>query len=100
MHGGHEFNEEIESSPKKTKTGASRGPADILPWKSRASRGQDEIAILVKDDTKSLVGQIVCKQWDDSYFFDSLTVSFDDSVPEILAHIIQKPFLRRKLKIN
>ena len=103
-HEGHGFYKEMESSPKKTKTGASRRPTDVLSWTFRAFLEQDEntsfqeIARQVKDDIKSLVGQIVSKQRDNSYSFDSLTVpfeveqKFDDSIPEKLAHFIQKHF--------
>ena len=58
--------------------------ADIFPWKFRAFWGQDEntssqeIAKQVRDDMKSLVGQIVDKQRIVLYSFDSLTVSFEN----------------------
>lgn len=58
--------------------------ADIFPWKFRAFWGQDkntssqEIAKQVRDDMKSLVGQIVYKQRVVLCSFDSLTVSFEN----------------------
>ena len=66
------------------KIGTSRGMAIIFPWKFRAFWGQDEntssqeIAKQVRDDMKSLVGQIVYKQRVVLYSFDSLTVSFEN----------------------
>lgn len=66
------------------KIGTSRRMADIFPWKFRAFWGQDEntssqeIAKQVRDDMKSLVGQIVYKQRIVLYSFDSLTVSFEN----------------------
>ena len=71
------LNEEMEPPLKKAKTGASRGPADILPSTSKASQRQDEspssqeIPRQTEDDIQSVVGQIVCNQRKKSYSFDS-----------------------------
>ena len=109
-HEGHGFYKEMESSPKKTKTGASRRPTDILSWTFRAFRGHDEntsfqeIARQVKDDIKSLVGQIVSKQRDNSYWFDSLTIWSRTKIwwlnPRKTGPFYPETFLRRTLKIK